>query len=161
MSGLTSLNETISESNMKIIKHFVDEVNNAAKEHNLEFAITAEEVEMAICDNHEKWFVEDLIPQCYDNNDTEAVREEIDNAFDPQTVIDDLYEAFAAVIENTDVPDEQADETGEVTTLAFNTTVLTLTPEDKQRACDEFTDILHSYFNKLVKSYNEYMEVNG
>lgn len=161
MSGLTSLNETISVSNMKIIKHFVEEVNNAAKEHNLEFAITAEEVERAICDNHEKWFVEDLIPQCYDNNDTEAVREEIDNAFDPQTVIDDLYEAFAAVIENTDVPDEQADETGEVTTLAFNTTVLTLTPEDKQSACDEFTDILHSYFNKLVKSYNEYQEVNG
>lgn len=158
---MTSLNETISVSNMKIIKHFVDEVNNAAKEHNLEFAITAEEVERAICDNHEKWFVEDLIPQCYDNNDTEAVREEIDNAFDPQTVIDDLYEAFAAVIENTEVPDEQADETGEVTTLAFNTTVLTLTPEDKQSACDEFTDILHSYFNKLVKSYNEYQEVNG
>lgn len=146
---------------MTIIQHFVDEVNNAAKEHNLEFAITAEEVERAICDNHEKWFVEDLIPQCYDNNDTEAVREEIDNAFDPQTVIDDLYEAFAAVIENTDVPDEQADETGEVTTLVFNTIVLTLTPEDKQSACDEFTDILHSYFNKLVKSYNEYQEVNG
>ena len=158
---MTSLNETISVSNMKIIKHFVDEVNNAAKEHNLEFAITAEEVERAICDNHEKWFVEDLIPQCYDNNDTEAVREEIDTAFDPQTVIDDLYEAFAAVIENTDVPDEQADETGEVTTLAFKNAVLTLTPEDKQSACDEFTDILHSYFNKLVKSYNEYQEVNG
>ncbi len=163
---LESVNEWLDKtennyftSDMSIIKHFVDEMNNVAKEEKLDFTFTQEMVNSAICKNHEQWFVEDLIPNfVYDNNPSESVEEVIDSSFDPGNIGDDLYEAFADVIETIEVDDEQIEKISNALTDAFNVAILALIPEDKQKLCDEFKDILIAYFNKLVKSYNAYLE---
>lgn len=145
---------------MKIITHVLNEMNTALREKGLDFTLSQDDVVKAIQQDNESWITEDLIPLCYDNEDVEAVRDEIAGGFFADEITTDLRDAIASTVQDMEADDDQIEDIEEAMTNAFAAAVLTLNYKDKEMLCEEFTDIIAAHFDMSVRAYNEYRKAD-
>lgn len=140
---------------MKVIKHIVNEMNEAVKEKALHFNIDPNEIKWAISSDHDKWIMDDLIPLWYEKGE-DAVRDEIEDSFNVESIISDLHDAIAGVVEDKEADDNEVGPICEEITNAFTVATLTLTNEDKEELVNEFKDIAWAHFVEVQKAVDEY-----